>query len=582
MAEAKSSPRNQRTALNLALRRCRAGFVAVALFSLCINMLMLAAPLYMLQLYDRVLASRNIDTLLLLTIMAAAAILTMSMLDMVRGQALVRLGAWIDRRVSPDLLTASIAQTLRKGEIPSVQGLRDLQTFRTFLTGPAMFPIMDAPWTPIFLGVIFMLHPILGWLATGGAVVIFILAVVNELSTRQLLQMSGGASIMALQQAEAAARNADVIEAMGMMPALVRRWHERNSQHVALQAKASHRSGAIGASSKFVRLLLQIGILGTGAYLAILGEITPGVMIAASIIMGRALAPVEQAIGSWRSAIAARNAYARIKTQLEEEPPRGERMPLPEPKGALDVEALSYVHPTAEEPVLRNGSFKLEPGEALGLIGPTAAGKTTLARLLVGNIVPRVGHVRIDGADVAVWESEDRGRYIGYLPQDVELFAGTVRENIARMGDGDPEAVVAAARMAGVHELVLGLPKGYDTEIGEGGAALSGGQRQRIALARALFGSPRFVVLDEPNASLDHEGEMALLQALATLQKAGVTLVVIAHRPTILQHVDKILVLRDGQVQHFGAPDEVVPKVTGQQRPEPAPRVATGSGGGNG
>lgn len=545
---------------------------------MCINLLMLAAPLYMMQLYDRVLSSRNIDTLVLLTIMAGAAILTMSLLDMIRGQAMVRLGSWIDRKVSPDLLTASIAQTLRRGETPSVQGLRDLGTFRTFLTGPAMFPIMDAPWTPIFLAVIFMLHPILGWVATGGAVVLFVLAITNEVSTRKLLQMSGGASILALQQAEAAARNADVIEAMGMMPALVRRWHERNSQHVTLQAQASHRSGAIGATSKFVRLLLQIGILGTGAYLAIQTEISPGAMIAASIIMGRALAPVEQAIGSWRSGIAARNAYGRIKTQLEEEPPRGERMRLPEPKGALDVEAVSYVHPSAEEPVLRNVSFNLEPGEALGLIGPTAAGKTTLARLLVGNILPRAGHIRIDGADVGVWESEDRGKHVGYLPQDVELFAGTVRENIARMGEGSPEAIVAAARMAGVHELILGLPKGYDTEIGEGGAALSGGQRQRIALARTVFGSPRFVVLDEPNASLDHEGEAALLQALKDLKEQNVTVIVIAHRPTILQHVDKILVLRDGQVQHFGAPADVVPKVTGQQRSAAAPRVVTGGG----
>jgi PrtD family type I secretion system ABC transporter len=578
MTDTRTHARNQRTALKEALRRSRGGFIAVALFSLCINMLMLAAPLYMMQLYDRVLSSRNIDTLVLLTIMAAGAILTMSLLDMIRGQAMVRLGGWIDRKVSPDLLTASIAQTLRRGETPSVQGLRDLGTFRTFLTGPAMFPIMDAPWTPIFLAVIFMLHPVLGWVATGGAMVLSALAVANELSTRKLLQMSGGASIMALQQAEAAARNADVIEAMGMMPALVRRWHERNSQHVTLQAMASHRSGAIGATSKFVRLLLQIGILGAGAYLAIQTEISPGAMIAASIIMGRALSPVEQAIGSWRSGIAARNAYGRIKTQLEEEPPRGERMRLPEPKGALNVEAVSYVHPSADEPVLRNISFALEPGESLGLIGPTAAGKTTLARLLVGNILPRAGHIRIDGADVAVWESEDRGKHVGYLPQDVELFAGTVRENIARMGEGSPEAVVAAARMAGVHELILGLPKGYDTEIGEGGAALSGGQRQRIGLARALFGSPRFVVLDEPNASLDHEGEAALLQALRDLKDRNVTVVVIAHRPTILQHVDKILVLRDGQVQHFGAPADVVPKVTGQQRPAP-PHVVTGGGG---
>lgn len=553
--------------LKEALDACRGGFVAIAIFSMCINLLMLTAPLYMLQLFDRVLASRSGDTLVLLTIIAATAILTLALLDAVRGQAMVRIGSWLDRRVSGEVLSASIAATLDKGADPSIQGLRDLQTFRTFLTGPAVFPIMDAPWTPMFLAVIFMLHPILGFLSLGGAVILFSLALANELTTRKLLLLSGGASIRALHQAEAAVRNADVIEAMGMMPSLIRRWHQRNTESIKLQALASQRSGSITAASKFIRLVLQIGILGVGAWLAIQQELSPGSMIAASIIMGRALAPVEQAIGSWRSAIAARNAYHRVRQQLAEAVPRGQGMPLPPPTGALAVEGLSYIHPGSENPVLRNVEFALQPGEVMGLIGPSAAGKTTLARLMVGNLRPRAGHVRLDGAEISAWDPEDRGQYIGYLPQDVELFAGTVRENIARMSEGSPESVVAAARLADVHEIVLGLQGGYDAEIGQGGMVLSGGQRQRLALARAVYGNPKFVVLDEPNANLDHVGEEALVRTIDTLKESGVTLVVIAHRPSVLRHVDKILVLRDGQVQMFGPRDEVMQKVSGQAPP---------------
>lgn len=546
-----------------ALAACRGGFVAVALFSLCINLLMLTVPLYMLQLFDRVLASRSTETLILLTVIAVAAVLTLAALEVVRTNALVRISTWLDRKLGGPVLTCSIAASLRQGKDPSVQGLRDLSTFRTFLTGPAIFPILDSPWTPIFIAIVFVLHPLLGWIALGGALVLFALAVSNELATRNLMLLSGGSSIKALHQAEAAARNADVIEAMGMMPNLVRRWHRQNTETLALQARASNRSGGITALSKFARLCLQIGMLGAGAWLVILGEITPGVMIAATILMGRALAPVEQAIGAWRSTIAARDAYHRVKRQLDETPPRGEAMLLPAPSGRLTVEGLAFVYPGASEPVLKGITFDLGPGEAMGLIGPSAAGKTTLARLLIGNFQPRAGHVRLDEVDVAQWEPEDLGRHIGYLPQDVELFSGTVHLNIARMGEADPESVIEAARLAGVHEMVLRLPKGYETEIGEGGTALSGGERQRIALARAVYGTPRFVVLDEPNASLDQTGEESLLKAIDTLKKRGVTVVVIANRPSILRHVGKILILRNGTVQTFGARDEVIAQLTG-------------------
>ena len=545
-----------------AFAACRGGFLAVAVFSLFINLLMLTVPLYMLQIFDRVLTSRSTETLVMLLLIAGAALLVMAGLDGLRGVLMVRISSWLDGRLGGPVLAESISGQLRKGGEPSVQGLRDLTTVRTFLTGPGVFPIMDAPWTPIFVAVIFLLHPMLGWLSLGGAIVLFALALTNELATRNLLMSSGGAGMKALNHAQAAVRNADVVEAMGMMPALVRRWQNQNAEAIALQARASGRAGAITAISKFLRLCLQLGVLSLGAWLVLQNELTPGGMIAGSILMARALAPVEQAIGTWKSLIAARDAYRRFATQLMQAPPREGGMKLPTPAGKIDVEGLVYAHPGSSEPILRNIAFRLGAGDALGLIGPTAAGKTTLARLLVGNMVPRAGHARLDGMDVAQWDSDDLGRHIGYLPQDVELFSGSVQENIARMDEGDPEQVVAAARLAGVHEMILGMEKGYDTQIGDGGVALSGGQRQRIALARAVYGDPKFVVLDEPNANLDRDGEAALLEAIQALKERKVTLVVIAHRPGILQHVDKVLALREGAVLMFGPRDDVIAKLT--------------------
>jgi len=549
--------------LKRTLAACRGGFLAVGLFSLAINLLLLTIPLYMLQLFDRVLTSRSEDTLFALSIAAGGAILTLAALEAVRSFVMVRLSNWLDTQLSGDLLGGSVIDALVRGGEASVQGLRDLLTFRTFLTGPAIFPFLDAPWTPVFIAVIFLFHPLLGWLSIIGAAVLFAMALINELSTRNLLMQSGGASIKSLRVAESAVRNADVIEAMGMMPNIVQRWRQENSAMLELQAKASQRSGAITAASRFLRLFLQVAMLGVGAWLAINDEVSPGAMIAGSILLGRALAPVEQALGSWKSAVSARGANNRIKRQLDSLTPRAEAMALPAPAGQLSVEGMSYLYPGATEPVLRNLDFRLEPGESVGLIGPTAVGKTTLARLAVGNLRPSAGHIHLDTADVAQWDPVDLGQYIGYLPQDVELFAGTVRENIARMGEGDPEQVVAAATPAGVHEIILGLPAGYETEIGEDGAVLSGGQRQRIGLARAVFGNPKFIVLDEPNANLDHEGEVALLVTVARLKAQGATMVIIAHRPSVLRNVDKILVLRNGGIQLFGARDEVLAKLAG-------------------
>jgi PrtD family type I secretion system ABC transporter len=554
-----------RTSLAEAMSACRRGFAGVVLFSAAINILLLAAPLYMLQVFDRVTTSRSADTLIYLTVIAVAALLVVSLLDVVRTRVMVRLSLWLDERVGPDVLAAQVAAKLRGRTDPSVQGLRDLSTVRSFLTGPTIFPFLDAPWTPLYLFVVYLFHPALGWLAIGGAVVLVALALANDAVTRKPLQKASEAGQKAMRRAEAAVRNANVVEAMGMMPDVARRWQRQTDEMLDLQARASRRSGNITAASKFARQTLQIAVLGLGAWLFLANEITPGAMIAASILMSRALAPVEQAIGSWRTAVATNSAYRRVARQLDEAPRDDGAMALPAPVGRLDVENVTFRYQGAVEPTLKSIRFGLAPGEILGVIGPTAAGKTTLAELLVGNLRPLAGHARLDGADVASWPAVDRGRHVGYLPQDIELFSGTIRDNIARMGEGDPEAVIAAARLAGVHDMVLRMPKGYETEIGDGGAAISGGQRQRIALARAVYGGPKLVVLDEPNASLDAAGEQALVEAIEALKRGGVTVVVISHRPSILRQVDKVLALKAGAIEAFGPRDEVI---------APAPRPA--------
>lgn len=555
-----------------ALAACRVGFFSALFFSACVSVLMLAAPLYMLQVYNRVLISRSVDTLLMLTVIVGIALLALAALDVARSQVMIRIGAWIDRRLSPVLLTAGIASALRFGARPSVQGLRDLSSVRGFLSSPSLFAFFDAPWTPLFLVVMFMLHWILGAIALGGALVLFALAVLNELVTRRDLDESGAKAVGDMNRAEAAVRNADAVEAMGMLPALVARWHRGRAETDRIQSRAAGRGSVFTALSKFLRLVLQIAVLGVGAYLAIHNQITPGAMIAAAILMTRAVAPVEQAIAGWRQAVTARNAYLRVKQQLAVAPARGEAMPLPRPEGRLTAEKASFFFPGATQPTLQEIGFAVEPGESLGIIGPSAAGKSTLARMLVGNLVPRLGAVRLDGADMAQWEADDRGRYVGYLPQDVELFDGTVRENIARMQDGDVEQVTAAARAAGVHEMILRLPNGYETEIGPAGAALSGGQKQRIGLARAFYGNPSLIVLDEPNANLDQAGEAALVDSIARMRDNKATLVLVTHSAALIRHVDKLLVLADGRVRQFGPRDKVLSEL--RSVPQPAAGVA--------
>ena len=546
-----------KNALTSALGASRRTFTVVGLFSFCINLLMLTVPIYMLQIYDRVLTSRSVDSLIMLSVLAVGLLILNGSLEFVRARVLVRVGARLDNVLNEKVFSAILRHRLQGEDLRS-QPIRDLDSIRSFLTGPALLAFFDAPWTPFFLALIFIFHPLLGFVATGGAILLFCLALLNELTTRKPLGQASHETMRASGFAESTLRNAEAIEAMGMGPALQKRWLQRHLSGLALQAKASDRAGLVTAVVKVCRPMLQIAMLATGAYLAIQQIITPGVMIAASIILGRALAPVEVAVNGWRGFVGVRGAHRRLRETLADLEEERQPMKLPAPRGTLAVEISSAGPPGVAKPVLRKVAFGLALGEALGVIGPSAAGKSTLARLLVGVWRARSGCVRLDGADIADWEAAELGPYIGYLPQDVELFEGSVAENIARFSDGDPALVVAAAKRAGVHETILRLPEGYDTLIGDGLGVLSGGQRQRIGLARALFGDPALIVLDEPNSNLDADGEAALRSAILELKQLGKTIVIISHRPNVLGVVDKVLLLREGRVEEFGPAAEVL------------------------
>jgi PrtD family type I secretion system ABC transporter len=544
-----------------ALGGCRKGLYAAGLFSLAESVLMLVVPFYSYQVFDRVLTSRSESTLLMMAIFAIGAVLFLSILNGMRAQVMSRVGLWIDSHLSGALFAAGVSSA-RQGDERGIQGLRDLSMLRGFIGGPGIVALFEVPTVPIFVAATFLIHPMLGWIAMGGAVTLIVFALINYWATHQRLAEANYANAKALASAAGIMRNADAIESMGMMPQLLRRWDGANAQTLRIQADAGDRVGVISAATKFVRLAIQIVTMSAGAYLAIHNEITGGMMIAASTVAARGLAPVETALGSWTGMLAARDAWKRIRSWLDRDQVRKAPLRLPDPKGHLSLEKVTFIPPKdpMQRPILKGITFALAAGESLGIIGPTAAGKTTLARVLVGVAAPTSGNVRLDHADVHAWDREDFGRNVGYLPQDIQLLPATVAENIARMGDPDPAEVVAAATMAGVNELILRLPNGYDTRIGDGGVPLSGGQKQRIALARCLYRSPRFLVLDEPNSNLDTEGEEELLQVLATAKAAAMTVVVISHRPHILQRVDRIAIIADGQLVQIGPRDEMMMK----------------------
>lgn len=541
-----------------ALKRVRHEFVMTGVFSFFINILMLVSPLFMLQVYDRVLTSRSELTLLFLGILAVALLGVMALLEAIRSQLLVRTSKKIDHLVSNRLFDSVFSYAIMKPGQGSAQFFRDMDSIRQFMTGGPILAFFDAPWAPIYIAIVFLMHPLLGTVAIFGGVVIFGLAVLNDYTTKNPLKHANEQSVKANAMIDASLKNVEVVKALGMHDAIRRGWDNFHKEALAYQSIASDRAGAISAASKSFRLILQVLMLAAGAYLAMHQIISPGAMIAASIIMGRGLAPIEQAIGGWKSYLSARSSFTRLSGLLDAAPDEKAKMSLPAPKGHLTLDRVVAAPPGGNIPTIKGVSFELAPGETLGVIGPTGAGKSTLARLIMGVWPARAGHVRLDGADIFAWNHAELGPHVGYLPQDVELFNGTVAQNIARFGDMNAPAIVKAAQHAGIHQMILQLPNGYDSQIGTDGAVLSAGQRQRIGLARALYGDPAFIVLDEPNSNLDLDGEAALSQALGDCKSRGCTLVVISHRSGILQIVDKILVLKEGVVAAFGPRDEVL------------------------
>jgi PrtD family type I secretion system ABC transporter len=552
------------------LNACRTYFVTAATFSLAINLLYLAAPLYMLQVYDRVISSGSQITLLMLTIALLVAFIALAGLDAVRARVLTRGSIRLDRLIAGRVMTAIIERASAMGGARS-QLLRDFDTFRQFITGPGIHAVFDLPWAPIYILVIFALHPVLGAFAFVCAVLLIIMALVNEWLVRPPLQESNEAASRNYAFTEMSLRNWEVVQAMGMMGGLLQRWGRDRNRMLERQVTASDRAATMQSIIKFLRLSMQSVILGLGAYLVIERLATVGAMFAASILLGRALQPVEQIVGSWRNMVAARSAYRRIHDLLAFTPVRDPNLALPRPTGRLSVEALSYAPQGSNKPILRGISFKIDAGEILGIIGPSGAGKSTLARQLVGVMSPSAGAVRLDGADVSMWPKDSLGHHLGYLPQDIELFADTVAANISRFQDGQDEKVIEAAQLAGVHEMILRLPNGYETQVGEGGAVLSGGYRQRIGLARAVYGNPSLVVLDEPSSNLDSDGDSALAECITQLKQLRATVIVISHRPATIGVADKILLIRDGVAEMFGPRAEVLAKLT---RPVPVPAVA--------
>jgi len=550
-----NKPKNE---IQQALQIFKRTFITIGVFSAITNMLALVPSLYMMQVYDRVLASQNELTLAMLTVLMLGAYLLLASLEMIRSFVLVRVGNRFDMMMNKRVYTAAFQQNLKTSGANAGQAMSDLTNVRQFMTGNALFAFFDAPWFPIYLAIIFFFQVPLGFFALGGTLILIVLAVVNERITRKPLADANALSVEANTLATNNLRNAEVIESMGMLPNLMGRWFKVHSKFLSLQANASNKAGMINAATKFVQLSLQSLVLGLGALLVIEHKMSAGMMIAASILVGRAMQPVQQVIGAWKSVGSTRSAYGRLVAILEANPKRDTGMPLPKPRGTVIVEGITASPPGAKAPVVRNVSFALEPGDVLGVVGPSGSGKSTLARLLIGIWPAMMGKVRLDGADIYQWNKAELGPHIGYLPQAIELFGGTVSDNIARFGEVDSEKVVSAAKRAGVHEMILHLPDGYDTKLGDGGAGLSGGQRQRLALARAMYDDPALIVLDEPNSNLDEVGEAALVKAVLELRAKGKTVVLITHRQAALNATTKLLLMRDGQVAAFGPTQKVL------------------------
>ncbi|MEQ8408690.1 MAG: type I secretion system permease/ATPase [Gammaproteobacteria bacterium] len=561
---ATNSKNQQYQELKESLKEIKHYFLYAGLFSAAINVLMLTPIIYMLQVYDRVISSGSLSTLTMLTLLMLGLLAAMGGFEWVRSMILISASNKIETQLRSRVYNATFKRALISGGIyANSQPVQDLSALRQFLTGNGLFAFFDAPWFPIYIGVMFLFHPWFGITGILAGIAMVVLAVVNEKSTGQRLTEANSLNNAVSGQINSNLANAEVIAAMGMSDDLRRRQENNSDKVLELQTTASRSGGMLTSLTKSFRIIMQSTILGLGAYLALQQEISPGMMIAGSLLLGRALAPIDLLVGSWKGFTVARAQFGRLGELLETIPAEQEKMDLPVPEGAVVAEQIIVVPPGAKTAVVRGVSFQLERGEALGIVGPSASGKSTLARALLGIWPARSGKVRLDGADIAAWDRVKLGPHIGYLPQDIELFDGSISENISRFGKMDAEQVVTAAKLAGVHELILKLPQGYDTVIGASGGALSGGQRQRIGLARAVYGNPKLLVLDEPNSNLDDQGERELVEALQRVKTAGCTIIVISHRTMILQCVDKILAIKEGVAVSFGPRDQVLANLTG-------------------
>jgi ATP-binding cassette subfamily C protein EexD len=557
--------------LEKALILCKSAFLSAAGFSLLINFLMITPSIYMLQVYDRVVSTGNLSTLLMLTLIVLLLFVTMAALEWVRSQILVRVSTRLETLLNQRLFQVAFKQALfTGGQRATTQPLDDLTGLRQFLTGHGLFAFFDVPWMPVYLGLLFVFHPWYGWFSVFTAILLCIVAYATEKATTKTLTEANNAAMANRGLLGKNLRNAEIIESMGMLSNIRQRWMIGAVKVLDLQAIASSRAGLLTALSKIIRLSSQSLILGLGAYLVIEREISPGLMIAGSILMGRALAPVDMIIGTWKGFISARDQYERLNDILLKIPADKDHMQLPDPKGNIQLENAVVVPPGSKLPVVKGITLSIDNGDIVGVIGSSGAGKSTLARAILGIWPTANGSIRLDGAEVFNWDREHLGGFIGYLPQDIELFEGTISENIARFGDIDPEKVVEAAKMADVHDLILHFPEGYDTIIGATGGNLSGGQRQRIGLARALYGNPVLVVLDEPNSNLDEQGELALENALVQLKQKRVTVIIITHRNNVLSKVDKLMILKDGSLVVYGPKDQVISYLQQQQASIPA------------
>lgn len=564
----------EKNTLIATLEKCKPVFWIVFAFSFGVNILMLITPLYSLQVLDRVLGSQNQETLIWLSLIMIVLYFALHLIQVARSFSLIKLGEWLDNNLSPDLFMNSIRSAAVKASGSGAQNLRDLQTVKQFLTSVGINTLFDAPWSIIYIAVLFSIHPWMGWLSIVGSILLFVLAIFNAMATNSKLNEANDFSVRSMHQSDISTRNAEVVEAMGMMTAVTNRWQKFQQKSLELITVASYRNGIISNISRFIRAMIQLLVTGLSAYLIITtnGEMTMGGMIASGIIMGRALSPFDNAIEIWKQISSSLKSYDRLKQAYVRISDRQESMQMPIPQGFLSVENVYFspsaapsspASPAPTQYTLKGVSFALEPGEILAIVGPSAAGKSSIAKLLVGVWKPLQGSVRLDGADVFTWNREDFGNHVGYLPQDIELFSGSIKDNISRLKENaDPATIVEAAQMTGAHDLILRFKNGYETDIGVGGANLSGGQRQRIGLARAFFGNPKLVILDEPNANLDELGEQALVGAINQAKEKKITTIIISHRPSILSSVDKILILQDGMVAAFGTRDEIIAKIS--------------------